>query len=275
MTRQTLPFSPGTIVEVLLRPDDVLHDDAFVIDRQTEATTALEPAYFDKVQDYPLVHPAVDYFLTLQNVGVTLDAEGKKVPVLEDIRNGNGRTVKSRFVTPNRVDHLKEKLDAVFWIMKDDNLPPVIKVADPVLAAVFGLTLATKRSTAEHLIGPVDLDQLVIEPYANPFRSYPLAEDYLNFRELFQKQKTSCYILNTGAYNGKNIPPSITLAIIEKIIEEQAAFVPFDSIEHVTYLPIDGYEVDFDEAMSRGAMYRDFERHALEETCNLLNKEVK
>ena len=34
-----------------------------------------------------------------------------------------------------------------------------------------------------------------------------------------------------------------------------------------------GYEVDFDEAMSRGAMYRDFERHAYEETCNLLRKE--
>lgn len=37
----------------------------------------------------------------------------------------------------------------------------------------------------------------------------------------------------------------------------------------------DGYEVDFDEAMSRGAMYRDFERHAHEEVCNLFNKEVK
>ena len=36
-----------------------------------------------------------------------------------------------------------------------------------------------------------------------------------------------------------------------------------------------GYEVDFDEAMSRGAMYRDFERHAYEATCNLLNKEVE
>lgn len=36
-----------------------------------------------------------------------------------------------------------------------------------------------------------------------------------------------------------------------------------------------GYEVDFDEAMSRGTMYRDFERHAYESTCNLLNKEVK
>lgn len=33
-----------------------------------------------------------------------------------------------------------------------------------------------------------------------------------------------------------------------------------------------GYEVDFDEAMSRGMMYRDFERHAYEETCNLFKK---
>lgn len=34
----------------------------------------------------------------------------------------------------------------------------------------------------------------------------------------------------------------------------------------------DGYEVDFDEAMSRGKMYADFERHAYEETCNLFKK---
>ena len=30
-----------------------------------------------------------------------------------------------------------------------------------------------------------------------------------------------------------------------------------------------GYEVDFDEAMSRSRMYADYERHAYEETCNL------
>ena len=36
-----------------------------------------------------------------------------------------------------------------------------------------------------------------------------------------------------------------------------------------------GYEVDFDEAMSRGRQYFDFERHAHEETCNLFKKEVK
>ena len=31
----------------------------------------------------------------------------------------------------------------------------------------------------------------------------------------------------------------------------------------------DGHLVDFDEAMERGSMYRDFERHAYEESCNL------
>lgn len=36
-----------------------------------------------------------------------------------------------------------------------------------------------------------------------------------------------------------------------------------------------GYEVDFDEAMSRGSMYREFERHAHEETCNLFKKEAE
>ncbi len=33
-----------------------------------------------------------------------------------------------------------------------------------------------------------------------------------------------------------------------------------------------GYEIDFDEAMSRGRMYADFERHARDEACNLFKK---
>ncbi|MBE6667099.1 MAG: sulfide/dihydroorotate dehydrogenase-like FAD/NAD-binding protein [Ruminococcaceae bacterium] len=36
-----------------------------------------------------------------------------------------------------------------------------------------------------------------------------------------------------------------------------------------------GYEVDFDEAMLRGSMYSDFERHAYEKTCNLFKKEAE
>ncbi|MBR2483660.1 MAG: sulfide/dihydroorotate dehydrogenase-like FAD/NAD-binding protein [Oscillospiraceae bacterium] len=37
----------------------------------------------------------------------------------------------------------------------------------------------------------------------------------------------------------------------------------------------DGHLVDFDEAIRRGGQYGEFERHAYEATCNLLNKEVK
>ena len=37
----------------------------------------------------------------------------------------------------------------------------------------------------------------------------------------------------------------------------------------------DGHQIDFDEAMARGATYKDFERHAYEETCNLLAKEAE
>ena len=37
----------------------------------------------------------------------------------------------------------------------------------------------------------------------------------------------------------------------------------------------DGPEGDFDEAMSRARSYLDFERHAREETCALLNKQVQ
>ena len=36
----------------------------------------------------------------------------------------------------------------------------------------------------------------------------------------------------------------------------------------------DGYEVDFDEAISRSAMYRDFEWHERDKQCNLFKKEV-
>ncbi len=37
----------------------------------------------------------------------------------------------------------------------------------------------------------------------------------------------------------------------------------------------DGFQVDFDEALHRGSMYRDFEAHAREAECNLFNQEVE
>ena len=228
-------------------PVTVLHDDAFVINQNTGATTALEPAYFDKTQDYPASSPDLDYFLTVQNVGVTLDENGQRIIVTEDIRNGNGRTIKSRYVTPNRVDYLPESIDAVFWIMKDDSLPPVIKISDPELATIFGVTLATKRSTAENVVGKVDLDKLVIEPFANPFRAYPLSEDYAAFKQLFESGVV-CYILNTGFFNGRKVTPHETLSSIDKIIQDQAEFRDFGPIARLSYLALAEHPVNFNDA---------------------------
>lgn len=128
--------------------------------------------------------------------------------------------------------------------MKDDSLPPVVKIEDPVLAALFGVTLATKRSSAENLSIAFDQEQLVIEPFANPFRCYPLAEDYEDFLALFQKG-TDCYILNTGYFNGVKIQPTETLSSIDKIVEQQATFLSFGSFDSMSYLPVNEHIPDF------------------------------
>ncbi|MGP6139631.1 MULTISPECIES: phosphoenolpyruvate carboxykinase (ATP) [unclassified Jeotgalibaca] len=219
----------------------VLHDDAFIINLQDGSSIALEPAYFDKTQDYPADHPEQDYFVTVQNVGVSLDTDGKKVLVTEDIRNGNGRTVKSRYSTPNRVDKFSEPINAVYWIMKDDALPPLVKIADPVLGSAFGATLATKRSTAENIKKGESTDKLVIEPYANPFRVYPLSEDFNDFKELLQREDMSCYIINTGFFMGKKIPKEVTIGVIESVVDKTGEFKPFGSVSGLSYLDVPGF----------------------------------
>src|SRR5690606_3911041 len=166
----------------------ILHDDAYVISTEDGSSIALEPAYFDKTQDYSTAHPSNKYLLTVQNCGVTLDDEGNKVIVTDDIRNGNGRAVKSRLWADNRVDKIDEPVDSIAWLMKDSTIPPVVKINDPILASVMGATLATKRTTAEKLAKGVDMNKLVIEPYANPFRTYPLANDYEKIKELFENR---------------------------------------------------------------------------------------
>lgn len=225
----------------------VLHDDAFIVSLDDGSSVALEPSYFDKTNDYPIDHPETDYFVTVQNVGVTLDDEGNKVLLTEDLRNGNGRTVKSRYATSNRVDKLDEPINAIYWIMKDDSLPPIVKIDDPVLGSTFGATLATKRSSAERLQKGVDMNKLVIEPYANPFRVYPLEDDYNRFKRLMEERGIDCYIINTGSFMDKKIPKETTLAIIESIVDETAQFKDFGPYEHLSYLEIDGFEPDLDD----------------------------
>jgi len=224
----------------------VLHDDAFIISDEDASSICLEQAYFDKTQDYPLTNEQSKYFVTVQNCGATLDNKGQVVLVTEDIRNGNGRTVKSKLATPNRKYKFNHPCDAIFWIMKDTTLPPVVKVNSPSLASVMGATLATKRTTAEYVPGE-DPNKLVIVPYANPFRLYPLAKDYLKFKHLFENCGVDCYIINTGHFLNKKVTSQVTLSLIEDIIKEEASFVPFGPFADLEYYPIEDFLPDFND----------------------------
>lgn len=225
----------------------VLHDDAYVISSENGSSVALEPSYFDKTQDYPLTSADNKFLITVQNCGATIDAEGKLVIVTEDIRNGNGRAIKSKLWAANRVDKMDESINSIVWLMKDPSLPPVVKLENPVLASVMGAVLATKRTTAEKIADGVDKDALVFEPYANPFRTYPLKEDYEKFKALFEERGVQCYIINTGHFIEKKIPKEVTIGIIESIVDETAVFKAFGNMSEIKTMDIEGFVPDFND----------------------------
>ncbi|MDF2542601.1 MAG: phosphoenolpyruvate carboxykinase [Herbinix sp.] len=232
----------------------VLHDDAFIINTETGSSIALEPTYYDKTQDYPTYCEDNKYLLTVQNVSATVDEDGKVVLVTEDIRNGNGRAVKSKLWSANRVDKIFEPVNAIFWIMKDPTIPPIVKLKGASLASVMGATLATKRTTAERLAPGVDPNALVVEPYANPFRTYPLVNDYEKFKTLVADRNVDCYILNTGDFMGKKVQPKDTLGILETIVEGKAEFKQWGSFEDIEIFEWDGFVPNLEDPEYKAAL---------------------
>ena len=232
----------------------VLHDDAFIINTDTCASVALEPTYFDKTADYPTGCADNEYLLSAQNCSCTLDNEGKIQLVTEDIRNGNGRAIKSKLWSPNRVDKIDAPVNAIFWIMKDPTIPPVVKLKGAALASVMGATLATKTSTAERVAAGTDLNALRIVPYANPFRTYPLVNDYEKFKKLVEEKNVDCYIINTGDFMGKKVKPADTLGILEAIVENRANFTQWGPFEDIEIMDWEGFAPDLNDAEYKTAL---------------------
>ena len=108
----------------------------------------------------------------------------------------------------------------------------------------MGATLATKRSSAERLAKGVDPNALVVEPYANPFRVYPLAVDYTRFKQLIE-DGVDCYILNTGEFMGTKVQPKHTLGIIEAIVSCEAKFHQWENFSDIQIMDIEGFDASF------------------------------
>jgi phosphoenolpyruvate carboxykinase (ATP) len=90
------------------------------------------------------------------------------------------------------------------------------------------------------------LNALRIVPYANPFRTYPLVNDYEKFKKLVEEKNVDCYIVNTGDFMGTKVKPADTLGILETIVEKKDKFEawgPFSDIQIMTEW--DGKTADF------------------------------
>ena len=111
----------------------------------------------------------------------------------------------------------------------------------------MGATLATKRSSAERLAPGVDPNRLVVEPYANPFRTYPLVNDYKKFRKLVKERNVDCYIINTGDFMGKDIKPATTISAIEQVVEGTGEFKQWGPFTDIEVLEMEGYVSDFND----------------------------
>jgi len=254
----------------------VIHDDAFLIALDENITVALEPSLFDKTDALEFRDPVIKYFFSAQNVAVTDLGKGKREIVGQDIRNDNGRCMKSRdmFNFANSC----ARPGILIWLQKDQSLPPVMKVADNGLAVAMGASLATLRAKGVENVPKEELAKLVIEPFANPFRVHSLEEDCRQFLKLF-KLGTECYILNTGYFGmaGEevNIPKALSLSIVTQLVRGKIEWREWKSFSGLQ-IPANGvdlFSTDYDKKFkpSKSQQFLQFLRNRMQDRITFLS----
>lgn len=254
----------------------VIHDDAFLIDLENNFSIALEPSLFDKTDAVKFDDPDIKYFYSAQNVGTTLLPDGKRKMVCEDIRNENGRCIKSRDMF--NYANFCERPGMVIWLQKDTSLPPICKVNSVGLAVAMGASLSTLRAKGVENVPKEELAKLVIEPFANPFRVHPLMVDCLQFKKLF-KLGTECYIMNTHAFglpeNLIDIPKELSLKIVTELVRGNIEWREWRAFERLL-LPKNGNELfgtDYDKKYkpTRAPEYLSYLRDRMQDRITYLS----
>jgi len=221
----------------------VIHDDAFLIDLEHNYTIALEPTLFDKTDSVTFDDPTIPYFYSAMNEGTTMLPNGQRIMVCEDIRNDNGRCLKSREMF--NISNFCERPGKVVWLQKDSSLPPVCKVSSVALSVAMGASLSTMRAKGVENVPREELAKLVIEPFANPFRVHPLTVDCQQFKKLF-KLGTECYIMNTHAFGlpGSlvDIPKELSLRIVTELVRGNVEWRDWKAFEGLQ-LPKNGNDL--------------------------------
>ncbi len=210
----TLPAGFGKVV---------LHDDAFQIDVEEQVCRVWEPSLFDKTDSREPDHKDWKYCLSLMNHAI-IDISGVKTPVGLDLRNQNGRALFDRDLLKIWVNKCSFP-KALAWLMKDTILPPVIRFTNKHLAVSMGTALMTKRNRAEN-VTEEELNKLVFEPFANPFRVYELWKDVKAFIHVIEGG-ADVYCFNSIGYwkssdeDLEKIPLATSLTLQTGILMDQ------------------------------------------------------
>ncbi|MDD4309283.1 MAG: phosphoenolpyruvate carboxykinase (ATP) [Candidatus Cloacimonetes bacterium] len=210
----------------------VLHDDAFQIDLENKVCRVWEPTLFDKTDSRPIDHPDWKFALALMN-HATLNIDGKRIPVGQDLRNSNGRALLDRSLLGEYVNRCAFP-KALVWLMKDSVLPPVIKCTNKHLAIAMGAALMTQRNRAEN-VAEEDLNKLVFEPFANPFRVYELYRDVDAFLAVADNG-ADFYCFNSRGYWKDSddildaIPLKTSLTLQTAILTDQISWEPWAAL---------------------------------------------
>ncbi len=207
----------------------VLHDDAFQIDLENKLCRVWEPTLFDKTDSRPPDHPDWKYALAVMN-HTLLEMNGKRVPIGLDTRNQNGRALLDRSLLGKYVNRCAFP-KALVWLMKDSVLPPVLKLSDKNLAIAMGAALMTQRNRAEN-VTEEELNKLVFEPFANPFRVYELYRDVEAFLHVAESG-ADIYCFNSRGYWKESddvleaIPLKTSLTLQSALLMDQLEWEPW------------------------------------------------
>ncbi len=204
--------------------ESIAHDDAFLVSMATGRVIVLEPTFFNKTDGDAIGDETTERGLIFYNMGLA-ELEGKMEVVPRDRLVANGRVIQAR--PPNAVDGY-DRVDIVSLVMKDDTLPPISLINDTELFVAFGASLMTKRSLAEALKSVAEQFTLVIEPFAQPFRSWRLNTECRMFQLFLELCRPVTVILNTGDFMGQDITLDLSRdLLLPALTRDELEFSPW------------------------------------------------
>jgi len=218
--------------------ESIAHDDAFVVSMVTGRVIVLEPTFFNKTDGDTIGDETTARGLIFYNMGVA-ELDGKLEVVPRDRLVANGRVIQAR---PANAVNGYDRVDIVSLVMKDDTLPPISLLNDPALFVAFGASLMTKRSLAEALKSVAEQFTLVIEPFAQPFRSWRLNTECRMFQLFLELFRPVTVLLNTGDFMGNDIKLELSRdRLLPALTRGELDFTPWQIVpEEMVSLPRTG-----------------------------------